>query len=42
MKFIIPVPCMSRLASQALLSFALETWQSVQTLVSVLRTVWGT
>src|SRR5687767_12903381 len=29
-------------AIQALLSFALETWQSVQCLVSVDRTVWGT
>jgi hypothetical protein len=33
---------MSSEAIQALLSFAFDTWQSVQCLVSVARTVWGT
>ena len=35
------VPCISSCAIKALLSLALETWQSVQCLVSVARTVWG-
>ena len=42
MKFIIPVPCMSREAIQALLSPVRATWQSVQVRVSLPRTVWGT
>src|SRR6185312_17045779 len=36
------VPCKSSCASQALLSFLVETWQSVHPFVSVARTVCGT
>ena len=42
MKFMKLVPCSTRLAIHALLSPAAETWQSVQRLVSVERTVCGT
>jgi hypothetical protein len=42
MKFIMPVPCMSSDAIQALLSPLLATWHSVQPRVSLARTVWGT
>ena len=41
MKFTKLVPCSSSLAILALLSPAADTWQSVQRLVSVVRTVCG-
>ena len=40
-KLTVLVPSSSSWAMMALLSLAAETWQSLQVLVSVLRTVWA-
>src|SRR5271157_4779210 len=42
MKFMKPVPWIRTCANQALLSPLVETWQSVQVRVSLVRTVCGT